>query len=377
MDGLCAALFDHHILKDPGTTSPIGICRRETGTARYTVNGKPLTFFHFSGFDGAVPDLLSKHQGDRPRILLSERPAVAQICREYLASLEAAGLSSRVGVRYGWDRLPSGLLFDRHMRQSYREALDAWEAGKGPEPPNPFDPRGEERFVEWLNEPVGGGLQPFISRYLLRSTTPVRTFSGRAGTRQRPGLALPRVGHERWGLAARHPQVAAAVAVHANRRHAHDVRSGLGADAGCQRRRLFRAELGVGEAARLLTSAIEAAESVRTRRLHTTPRPAARSTHFSTAAPDGAARRQHPVRQRRPDRRVRERRRAALLEGRYTIGFWFWELERFPTTMHQAFDHVDEVWAATRFVAGGIREIGRRPVHTLPLPVPIPRCLPT
>ena len=63
-----------------------------------------------------------------------------------------------------------------------------------------------------------------------------------------------------------------------------------------------------------------------------------------------------------------------FFEGRYTAGYWFWELDRFPPSMHKAFDYVDEVWAATRFVSSGIRAIGRRPVHTVPLPIPIPRC---
>ena len=48
-----------------------------------------------------------------------------------------------------------------------------------------------------------------------------------------------------------------------------------------------------------------------------------------------------------------------FFDGRYTIGYWFWELEDFPAVMHQAFDHVDEVWTATEFVAEAVRKIGR------------------
>ena len=65
-----------------------------------------------------------------------------------------------------------------------------------------------------------------------------------------------------------------------------------------------------------------------------------------------------------------------FFEGRSTVGYWFWELDRFPSSMHKAFDYVDEVWTATRFISSGIRAIGRRPVHTVPLPIPIPRCSP-
>ncbi len=62
--------------------------------------------------------------------------------------------------------------------------------------------------------------------------------------------------------------------------------------------------------------------------------------------------------------------------GRHTVGYWFWEVEQFPESMHAAFDVVDEVWAATDFVASAIRAAGERPVFTMPLPVPVPRYSP-
>ncbi len=65
-----------------------------------------------------------------------------------------------------------------------------------------------------------------------------------------------------------------------------------------------------------------------------------------------------------------------FFEGRYTAGYWFWELEQFPAAMHHAFDYVDEVWAATDFMARAYRDVGQRPVHTIPLPIPIPVCSP-
>ena len=40
--------------------------------------------------------------------------------------------------------------------------------------------------------------------------------------------------------------------------------------------------------------------------------------------------------------------------------------------MHAGFDSVDEVWAATRFVTAAIDRVGRRPVHHVPLGVPVP-----
>ena len=101
----------------------------------YLVDGQPLTFFHFSGFDTRTPYLLSKHQGDRPRVLLSEVPALQRICDEYLADLLAAGHERESSLPYGWSALPSGLAFNGRMRQLYRAELEAYEQGKGVEPP--------------------------------------------------------------------------------------------------------------------------------------------------------------------------------------------------------------------------------------------------
>ena len=43
--------------------------------------------------------------------------------------------------------------------------------------------------------------------------------------------------------------------------------------------------------------------------------------------------------------------------------------------MHGAFDHVDEVWTATDYVAGIVRTAaaGRKPVFTVPLPLVLPQ----
>ena len=55
--------------------------------------------------------------------------------------------------------------------------------------------------------------------------------------------------------------------------------------------------------------------------------------------------------------------------GRHTVGYWFWEVERFPPQLHPAFDAVDEVWAATDFVADAVRKAKGKPVFTVPAPL--------
>ncbi len=67
----------------------------------------------------------------------------------------------------------------------------------------------------------------------------------------------------------------------------------------------------------------------------------------------------------------------AYFEGRYNVGFWYWELETFPARWAESFEPLDEVWAASRFVADSVRAATTLPVHALlPAiePVVAPRC---
>jgi glycosyltransferase involved in cell wall biosynthesis len=56
----------------------------------------------------------------------------------------------------------------------------------------------------------------------------------------------------------------------------------------------------------------------------------------------------------------------ALLAHRYRIGYWFWELSHFPLEFARAFDHVDEVWAPSRFCAEAFQAIAPVPVRWVP-----------
>jgi glycosyltransferase involved in cell wall biosynthesis len=59
----------------------------------------------------------------------------------------------------------------------------------------------------------------------------------------------------------------------------------------------------------------------------------------------------------------------AFFRDRYTIGLWFWEVSRFPSRFHRAFEHVDEVWVASEFVAAAIAAETSKPVRIIPVPI--------
>jgi hypothetical protein len=160
------SLFDVYILRDPSyNVAWWNLANRElvwTGSG-YEVNGKPLRFFHFSGYSPDDPHVLSKHQGPSPPVLLSDNPALVRITGEYSKRLMAAGYRDATRQPYGLNLLPNGVPLDRRMRRLYRAELLAAEEGEGQEPPSPFDAEHADRFVSWLKEPADGA---DVSRYL-------------------------------------------------------------------------------------------------------------------------------------------------------------------------------------------------------------------
>jgi|GEM_PF-764836 len=67
--------------------------------------------------------------------------------------------------------------------------------------------------------------------------------------------------------------------------------------------------------------------------------------------------------------------RAGLAEAsprRYRIGYWYWELDEIPASWQRQAAQLDELWAATNFVAGALRQRFTLPVCQLPPGVSLP-----
>ncbi|HEV2532073.1 hypothetical protein, partial [Phenylobacterium sp.] len=94
------------------------------GPAGWSVDARPLSFFHFSGFDPARPEVLSKHQD---RIAVQAGSPLAELLGDYAQALLANGHAQASAVDYGHARFPSGQPVTREMR---RRALAAARAGE-------------------------------------------------------------------------------------------------------------------------------------------------------------------------------------------------------------------------------------------------------
>lgn len=135
----------------------------------------------------------------------------------------------------------------------------------------------------------------------------------------------------------------------------------------------IRAEMGLGEAARGMALAIDAARiPFRVVNFeHGNP-----SRHTNTTWSHKEADRAHydvTVLCMNPDNKdnLRTRLPNGLLGSRYVVGSWYWEMPEFPEEWTSEFALVNEVWAATRFIQDAVSLKSPVPVVRIP-PVVLP-----
>ena len=367
-------LFDCHVLKEVTVNVAYWnlASRRVTASAEgYLVNGEPLTFFHFSGYNPQRPWLLSRHAGLAPRALLSESPALRRLCDEYRSALLEAGYTEASRVPFDQHTLPGGLVLDERARRLYREAVTPVEtSARRAGVPSPLtDPAG---LVAWLREPEDPAHPAWLSRYLWR------LYGDRRGLRERfpevPGASEE--GFRAWVL--RHGRDGAGIPEGLLPAPELPSPAGLSprpAGPGVNLVGYFRSELGLGEAARQVVGAV-----------------AALGLPLATLTlPTVQARQEHPFDERQPVPglanpydlnlvclnppgliRFAGQARPDFFAGRYTVGYWAWEMEEFPDAWPQAFGIVDEIWMNSEHAATGVRGLTDKPVEVFPVPVEVP-----
>lgn len=355
------------VLRDPGFNLAywnLPTRRLEDDGSGFRVDGQPLRFFHFSGFDPRQPGELSRHQN---RIDAAAHPALARICREYAAELLDHGYEEASGWPYGWEEMANGVRLDRAARRVYRDAVEAEAIGD-----SVFSQRGAKQFVSYLKEAENGAsANGAMNRYANA------LWDSRPDFRQ----AFPNVeGESASAFVSWLHATAGATGVSVGLLPAAPQSSNGAAPApapkpparpepGINLVGYLSSERGVGEAARQIFSALRAGNVPAT-------------TIDSPAEPDEISRalgglpdEDHPY-----DLNlicvnadmlpvVATALGGRFFEGRHSIGLWFWEVSHFPEQWRGAFEYVDEVWVASEHVAEALRPLSSRPVHTMRLPV--------
>jgi glycosyltransferase involved in cell wall biosynthesis len=331
---------------------------------RYQIDDHPLQSFDFRGYDPHRPHLLSRYLGSEPRILLSEFPLLAALCDDYRKQLLDAGYTPNRSAQRVFELLPSGLHLDTRMRRVYRAAFAAFRSGSTGEPPSPFGPAGEEGFLKWLNEPIdpaGKG----VSRYMLA------VYEDRPDVKAAYPDPMNRDAadfrHWYFAYGVQELNLPAPLAPQ------NPISTTAAPPAPVNVAGYFRAELGIGTAARSLIAALETAQipinTVTFNRTANrlaypfTERSAARGEvdiNIVCINPDQIA-------------AFAQQTGPKFWSGRYNIGVWFWEAEDFPALFHPAFTYVDEVWVASEFIRQTLLKVSPKAVFKFRLPVVAPK----
>lgn len=149
------------IWRDPGVN--FGYWRAATSRVkrdgeRVLVDGHPLRSLHFTGFDPAQPERLSKYD---TRVSLAREPVLRELCERFAAQLEACGHAQSSRWPYGFAAMHGGAQLTPELR-------GLWDHGRreGALTQTPFDADGERAFLRWLAEPEQSADGEPLSRYL-------------------------------------------------------------------------------------------------------------------------------------------------------------------------------------------------------------------
>lgn len=334
---------------------------------RYEVGGKPLCFFHFSGYRPENPHLLSVYQGNNPRTRLSEHPVLARLCHEYAEKLSAADYARLQRIPYGLDRAPGGLALTWPMRLAYRDALRSHEATGTAAPPSAFSDAAA--FVAWLNEPLHPQICPEITRYfwaIHRTRPDLRAaFPNLLGVDNRAYYDwLRECGRYQIPIPLELVPSPPGTPVQEASGESEATTAGIAITG------YFRAEMGTDEAARLIAAAVEAA-----------------GERYCTRTWSGTSSRQnYPWNRDSADESQNYDTNLICINAdqlpgfaqsvgreffrnRYNVGLWYWESELFPPAMRTAFNLVQEIWVTSEFTREAIAKVSPIPVFRIPQPL--------
>lgn len=355
----------------------------ERGAGRVTLQGEPVTLLDLSGFDPARPWLLDGRQTRDLRTLVSRDRVLGRLLEQYAGELIEAGHAP--GTEQATYSVVDGVVVDDIVQALVRAevlaatrgrgtglALSAGDGGTGAV--------GGTNLRDWLAQPSDsddiGGLGRYLAEFYRRRPDLHGVYPGvRSGdvTGYLDWAELVGIesdGIPRWIVeagnrsAGRGPGAASEAAAEEPLRLVPGVEV-VG---------FLSADLGIGQAARMLVAGLEHAGVPVSTRTYSRTSSRLGVDWTDRPAPPGT----------RPDTVIlcinadmlptflREDAGAGFTEGRRVIGFWFWELDDFPSSLRPALEPLDEVWVTSSFTADVLRSATDKPVHVLPLPVHSP-----
>jgi GT2 family glycosyltransferase/glycosyltransferase involved in cell wall biosynthesis len=339
----------------------------------FTVNGEPLTFYHFSGFNPARPKVLSKHQN---RSSLEAGTPLFELFNEYRVRHLEAGHAESSTWKYGLAMFDNGVTLDPKMRRLYFDLTVDERARFG-------DPRataGAHSFLDWATTPVAErrNLSPFLER-VYRDRYDVASAFPDVGGRDREAFlhwartqGAAEMGYDPGVVrsSVTDPTPTGPIAVH--RDGEPTASASTPSLVGVNVCGYIRDESGVGQVARSFAGIIRALGAPHA--LHDISHMSVNRSQDDTFAAFDA---EHPhqvnlVCVNADQHFVLMRERPALFEGRYNIGCWSWELATFPPEWLDRFPHYNEIWLGSSFMANAISRVSPIPVVRIPTVVKAP-----
>ena len=339
----------------PGFVSSVAILRDSTLNVAYwnlkqrvlgrendvwTVDGRPLVFFHYSGFTPDKANRLSKHTK-----LFDDGidPNLTSLLGLYAAQLLAHGWGSIPRALYAYGRFESGTPIPYAVRQMFRDRHPAW-------PSNPF-----ETFEGQLHQPWSGAASAVITNFLayLHETSPYLSSCMDISTPHGQRLLTDwYIKHAARDLSLDSRLIEPVAVRFGHRLSAVSMTSIEPGRADVSVIGYLRTTSGVGEGGRAnLTALSEAGLRVNGYDVDlgvVADRSEQSASAVLTDRPDGRVRLFHLNADQLP--LVMEHLRPLLQKPAYTIVTPAWELADFPDAWLPAFDAVDEVWTQSRYV---------------------------
>ncbi len=369
-----APLYPHSICRDPGCNvaywnvwgRPLAI----GSDGRPEAAGRPLRFFHFSGFDATRPHVLSSYQGADPRVRLPDHPVLAGLCLQHAQHLIRAGYLQDRLLPYQWGATRDGLVLTTPIRRAYRAGLAAAERAGAPLPPGPFDQDGGASFGKWLlsRSDPGGIPQVLMGRW--ESEGGLRVLFPDPRGESGPGFMAWLDEHRAEGQLPADMEETAISEVSLPPPLVQVT--AVAPLEGLNLYGYFAAEKSVGTVARRAERALATVGAPFDRVLDES-RHGVERDHVAPVSPSpwrydvnvlcvNADRTADAVRRLGP----------AAYAARRTAGFWAWETSQVPESHLRAAELVDEVWVNSSYVADAYRTAGL-PVRVVVQPVPVPR----
>jgi glycosyltransferase involved in cell wall biosynthesis len=295
--------------------------------ANATVNGQPLRFFHFSGFDPADPGMVSRHDAT---LLVADTGRAAKLFEDYAAAIRAAGYDSFRNAPYAFGTFADGARLPDVVRIAYRNSSKMQSACGS----DPFEHPEVFRGIRAPSRsPRAVKIAARAYRSLSRARPLVRLFPKSLRTALREFL----LGRKESAPRITRPQ--------------SSLPPGLNI-AG-----YIALDTGVGESARLCQKSCDAAGlpnhviDVRVRD-GLAQQLVYRASVFHVNADQLPA--------------VYSELAELFRASEYNIGVWHWELPELPDVWVASADPLDEIWAPSAFVQSAISRKVSIPVVHMP-----------